>query len=127
LQQPDGELAGRAVPPHQVCLAVAVEVADADDLPSQIGHARWIEDTCRTVRGALHEPRGELSGTLILPNQISGAVAVEVLTHDEWRRRLHRPRPSRLPAAARAAGTCTIRIDVLGAAALRHELHRQIH
>src|SRR5207302_1519076 len=70
-------LAARAVPPHDVGLAVAVEVAYAFHLPAVVAH-RPNEAFGRLDGGAIHEVEVVLPGARVPPQDVGLAVAVEV-------------------------------------------------
>src|SRR5258706_597797 len=77
---PELVLTGKRVAPHDVGLAVAVEVAHCRDLAVEVRRGEeWPGDE----RGAVHEPDRVLPGCPVTPQDVGLAVAVEVAhSHD---------------------------------------------
>src|SRR5208282_251155 len=79
---PDRHVAGRVVP-ENVGLAVAVEVAGADDRPAGGGrHGGDVRGGGVQDRGAVHQPDRHIAGR-VAPENVAHAVAVEVAGADD--------------------------------------------
>src|SRR5205823_457148 len=81
IHEEDGVLAGRAVAPQDVGLAVAVVVPDAHDLPVEVRY--WLDAPAADYGGAVHGPDRVLSGRAVAPQDVDLAVAVEVTDPDD--------------------------------------------
>src|SRR6185295_3484763 len=77
---PDRDRARRAlVTPHEVGLAVAVEVANAHDAPGEPGCGPRSDGRGADSRRTVHEPDRDNAGrTLVTPHEVGLAVTVEV-------------------------------------------------
>src|SRR5439155_26898623 len=82
-------LPGARVSPQDVGLAIAVEVADACDLPVQIGHRAQIPLACEYLR-AVHRVEVVLAGRSIAPQDVGPEVGVEVTAQQVRRAQLWR-------------------------------------
>src|SRR6266851_3806643 len=69
-------LAGRAVAPQDVGLAVTVEVADSRDTPVEIRNRS--EHRAARNGGAVHEPDYVLTGRAVAPQDVGLAVSIKV-------------------------------------------------
>ena len=77
VHQPDVDLAAGAVPPQDVGIAVAIEVADAlnDPVRGDVADATAARD-----RRPVHQPEIQLAGAAVPPQNVGFAVAIEVAT-----------------------------------------------
>ena len=76
VHQVDVVVPGGAVPPQDVGLAVAVEIADPGDLPALVGHRADV--ALRADRGPGHDVDVVFAGGRIAPQDVRVAIAVEV-------------------------------------------------
>src|SRR5208282_415348 len=81
VHQPDRHVAGR-VAPENVAIAVAVEVAGADDRPGAGRHGADVRGGGIQDRGAVHQPDRHVAGRVV-PEQVGPTVAVEVAGADD--------------------------------------------
>src|SRR5882672_6251384 len=77
IHEPDYVLAGGAVAPQDVGLAVPVEVADPRDAPVEIRYRGEVGGAARN-RGAVHEPDRVRAGCVVVPQDVGLAVPIEV-------------------------------------------------
>src|SRR5882672_3732176 len=76
IHEPDYVLAGGAVAPQDVGLAVPVEVADPRDAPVEIPYRT--DNMPAQNRSAVHEPDRDLAGGAVAPQDVGLAVPIEV-------------------------------------------------
>src|SRR6266516_4511730 len=76
VHEPDCVLAGRAVTPQNVRLAVSVKVSDSRDAPVEVPHGR--EEPAARHGGAVHEPDRVLAGRAVAPQDVGLAISVKV-------------------------------------------------
>src|SRR2546423_8393015 len=81
VHEPDCVLAGRAVAPQNVGLAVSVKVPDSRDAPGEI-RLRGDLDAARE-RDAVHDPDHVLAGRFVAPQDVGLAVSVKVPDSDD--------------------------------------------
>src|SRR5882672_2957972 len=77
IHEPDYVLAGGAVAPQDVGLAVPVEVAVPRDAPVEIRYRSEVGSAARN-RGAVHEPDRVRAGCVVVPQDVGLAIPVKV-------------------------------------------------
>src|SRR5437773_12359725 len=79
VHEPDRVLAGRAVAPQDVGLAVSVKVRDSCDAPVEI--RRRSDGHVARNRGSVHEIDRALAGRAVAPQDVRLAVPIEIAYH----------------------------------------------
>ena len=84
IHQPVRDLTGDLILPDEIGLAVTIEITAADDLPVRVNAQAVIQITAARLSHSVHQPVRELTGGLILPDDIGFAVAVEITDADDF-------------------------------------------
>ena len=93
---PDGDLTGRVVLPHEIRMAVRVEIRGAYDRPSSHAGSARIHQGAHTKEDvslrAAHVPDVDLPRRVVLPHEIGMAISIEVAAgHQSPSRHARRP------------------------------------
>ena len=78
VHQPGGGAAIRDVLPDEVHMAIGVEIAGADHLPVRVSNLAGRQQSAFHQVGAIHQPAGDSSISLVMPEEVEPAVAIQI-------------------------------------------------